>query len=213
VLKVNAIFHSIQGESTHAGRPCVFVRLAGCNLRCVYCDTQYAYDEGKSMSVARILEHVGQFGTKLVEITGGEPLVQEATPRLAQRLLDEGYEVLVETNGSLPIDLLPEPVVRIMDLRCPDSGCEDMNRWENLELLRSRDEVKFVISSTHDYEWAKEIIARYDLPSRAKVLLAVAHGVMSPETVAERILVDRLPVRLQLQLHKYIWPDREGARK
>jgi len=209
VLKVNEIFCSIQGESTHAGRPCTFIRLAGCNLRCMYCDTRYAYEKGRSMSVAQALDEVRDFGMKLVAVTGGEPLVQESTPGLVGRLLDQAYEVLVETNGSLPIDSLPAGAVRIMDIKCPDSGCSHMNRWENIELLGPNDEVKFVMSSVRDYEWAREVIARYDLASRANVLASVVHGVLAPDVIADRILADRLPVRLQLQLHKYIWPGGE----
>jgi 7-carboxy-7-deazaguanine synthase len=205
-LKVNEIFKSIQGESTYAGLPCSFVRLTGCNLRCNYCDTVYAFDKGIDMGLEEILSDMELMGCSLVEITGGEPLLQEGTGELVKELLGEGYKVLVETNGSLNIDVLPEGAIRVMDLKCPDSGMSERMDWKNIERLRSTDEVKFVLSSRRDYDWAKGIIDKYALREKAKVLMAVAFGKLEPRPLAYWMLQDGLEVRLQLQLHRYIWP-------
>jgi 7-carboxy-7-deazaguanine synthase len=205
-LKVNEIFKSIQGESTYAGMPCSFIRLTGCNLRCSYCDTTYAYEKGIDMGLEEILTDMELLGCGLVEITGGEPLLQEGAGELARALLGQGYKVLVETNGSLNIDVLPEGTVRIVDIKCPGSGMSERMDWRNVERLRATDEVKFVLSSREDYDWAKEIIDKYTLPKRAKVLLGVAFGRLEPRPLAEWILQDGLEARLQVQLHRYIWP-------
>jgi len=213
-LRVTEIFHSIQGESTWAGLPCVFVRLTGCNLRCAWCDTSYAFAGGTTMTLDAILAEVTAYKTKLVEITGGEPLAQQGCAALAQRLLAAGYTVLVETSGSLPIDTLPEDAIRIMDLKCPDSGECERNHWPNLEKLRpERDEVKFVIASRRDYEWSRDVVLKYTLLARCHaVLFSPVFGVVAPRDLAEWILADRLPVRLQLQVHKFIWaPDQRGV--
>ncbi len=211
-LKVNEIFRSIQGESSFAGLPCAFVRLAGCNLRCRYCDTKYAYEEGREMEVGEIVRAVGAFGCRLAEITGGEPLAQPAAPELATRLLEAGCQVLVETNGSLPIEILPKGAVRIVDVKCPGSGESDKVRWRNLELVGPEDEVKFVIGSREDYEWARDAVRRFGLEDRSRPLFSPVHGEMEPSRLAEWILGDGLRVRLQLQLHKYIWgADRRGV--
>lgn len=212
VLKVNEIFKSIQGESSHAGRPCTFVRLTGCNLRCAYCDTTYAYDEGREMSVEEVLSAVAAHQVHLVEITGGEPLLQAETPALAKALLDRGFAVLVETNGSKDISALPAGCVRIMDLKCPSSGMKDQNLWSNLEHLAPQDEVKFVMGSREDYEWAKHITISHDLAARVTVLFSTVFGTLGPQRLVEWVLRDGLPVRFQIQMQKYIWsPEKRGV--
>jgi len=212
-LRITEIFKSIQGESTWAGLPCVFVRTTGCNLRCAWCDTAYAYDGGTWMSIDDILRRVEEFDCELVEITGGEPLLQEGTPLLARRLRGAGHTVLVETNGSLPIEVLPEGIIRIMDLKCPDSGECGRNRGENVAQLRPGDEVKFVLASRGDYEWAREQIAACGLHQKVQaVLLSAAFGKLEPAKVVEWMLADKLPARFQLQLHKFIWkPEAKGV--
>jgi len=211
MIKVNEIFHSIQGESTHAGRPCTFVRLTYCNLRCTYCDTAYAFEEGTEMSVDSIISKVKQFGCKLVEVTGGEPLFQKETPELLKKLCNEGFEVLLETNGSLPIKDVDERVKIIMDLKTPSSGMADHNLFENINFLKANDEIKFVIGNKEDYEWAKRTLKKFNL-SGSNVLFATVFGKLEPKTLAEWILEDKLDVRLQLQIHKFIWePERRGV--
>lgn len=210
-LLVNEIFCSIQGESTHAGRRCAFIRLTGCNLSCSWCDTRYALDEsGRELSLDMIIEAVRPYEVDLVEITGGEPLLQAAMPDLAMRLTHEGYEVLVETNGSRDISLLPHPIKRIMDLKGPSSGEMGNNRLENLLYLRHGDEVKFVIADSNDYEWAKVTISGGDYPSSTvQTLFSPVQGRLEARQLAEWLIRDRLPVRLNLQVHKYIWPEIE----
>lgn len=210
-LRITEIFHSIQGESTWAGLPCVFIRLTGCNLRCVWCDTAYAFHGGKWMDFSTILSAVAAFETPLVEITGGEPLAQPACPALAAALLEQGYTVLIETSGSLPINTLPEEVIRIMDLKCPGSGECEKNHWPNIGYLRpDRDEVKFVIADRSDYEWARDSIETHRLETRCRaILFSPVTGSLEPAHLAQWILEDRLPVRLQLQLHKILWPGRD----
>ncbi len=212
-MKVCEIFRSIQGESTWAGLPCVFVRLSGCNLRCSYCDTSYAYNEGNEMSLGEIVRRVDEYNCSLVEITGGEPLMQPESTDLAQSLVDAGKTVLVETNGTLSIADLPDSVIRIMDIKCPGSEESDKVDWGNIDLLKTSDEVKFVISDRNDFEWAKKVVEQYDLTKRIRaVLLAPVFNMLDPELLAEWILADNLDVRMQLQLHKYIWsPDRRGV--
>lgn len=206
-LRVTEIYKSIQGESTWAGLPCTFVRLARCNLRCVWCDTTYSFYGGESMTIAAILDRCDALECKLVEITGGEPLAQKDCPVLAEALLERGHEVLVETSGSLPINVLPPAVVTIMDLKCPDSGECESNDWSNIDALKPRDEVKFVIASRRDYEWARDVVRRCDLPARCHaVLLSPAFGLIEPRLIVEWMLEDGLDARFQLQLHKYIWP-------
>ncbi|MBI4775074.1 MAG: radical SAM protein [Deltaproteobacteria bacterium] len=206
-LKVNEIFYSIQGESTYAGRPCVFVRLTGCNLRCSYCDTTYAYQDGDVWSLKDLLARVGSYSCGLVEITGGEPLLQDETPTLARRLLDAGYRVLVETNGSINIELLDQRCVRIVDFKCPSSGEADKADWDNWHRMGPEDQAKFVISNRTDYEFAVHALKRLcdNAGPRFPVLFSPVFGAMEPRTLAEWILEDSLPVRLQLQLHKLIW--------
>ena len=212
VLKVNEIFHSIQGESRHAGRPCAFVRLTACNLRCVWCDTAYAFEEGSDWTVGSICDRLQAYGTRYVLVTGGEPLLQPGVHDLIGELLDHGDEVAIETGGSLDLAPLDPRVMVVMDLKCPGSGMADRNRWENLARLKRADEVKFVIADRADYEWTRAVIRDRDLPRRCGVLLSPVHGAIDPRTLAGWILADALPVRLQLQIHKYIWPaDARGV--
>jgi 7-carboxy-7-deazaguanine synthase len=208
LLRVNEIFKSIQGESSYAGIPCVFVRLTGCNLRCSYCDTTYAYDEGTEMLACEILKTIKGYGCKNVCVTGGEPLLQSSVNKLINLLKKSHYKIFVETGGSINIDMLPKAVTRIMDIKCPDSGMDKEMDWGNIERLKARDEVKFIISSKKDYEWVKRITRKYKLTDRVQILFGVAYGRMKPKTLAGWILKDNLEVRFQLQLQKYIWPDK-----
>ena len=212
VLVINEIFHSIQGESSHMGRPCVFVRLTYCNIRCSYCDTEYAFYEGKEMSIDEILETVRRYECKLVEVTGGEPLFQENVHELMKRLCNEGFEVLLETGGSLDISCVDARVKRIVDFKCPSSKMMKKNLWENVNNLKAGDEVKFVISNREDYDWAKEIIQKHQIEKRCPILMSVVFGELEPIQLAEWILEDKLNVRYQLQMHKYIWsPETKGV--
>ena len=212
MIRVNEIFYSIQGESSYAGQPCVFVRLSGCNLRCIYCDTQYATNQSISISVNDIIERIIAFQCSLVEITGGEPLLQDETPELIRNLSDRGFKVLLETNGTQNIDLVQGNAVCIVDIKCPGSGESDKMDWDNIHRLRQQDEVKFVLMTPSDYEWAKQTIRQYSLTEKVKVLFSPVYDQMDPAALAEWILKDRLKVRLQLQLHKIIWPNQERGR-
>jgi len=205
-LFVNEIFLSIQGESSLAGRPCVFVRLSGCNLRCVWCDTAYAFHEGREMDVAEVLDRVRELRCGLVEVTGGEPLLQPGAIDLMERLLGGGYEVLLETGGSLPIDRVPVGVRRIVDVKCPGSGESGRNLWENLDRLREGDELKFVLADREDYLWARDQIRSRGLDRLAPVLFSPVQGTLDPGQMARWVLEDALPVRVQVQLHKVLWP-------
>ncbi len=211
-LKINEIFYSIQGESTFAGRPCVFVRLTYCNLRCTYCDTQYAFYEGQNMSVQDVLQRVQTYSCTLVEITGGEPLIQPAIYPLMRALADAHYEVLLETGGHMDISQVDPRVKRIVDVKCPSSGEADKMHWPNLEILTANDQVKFVIGDRQDFDYAVSIVQKYDLINRCPVLFSPIFGQLKNQTLAEWILQTHLPVRLQIQLHKYIWkPDQRGV--
>lgn len=223
-LRINEIFHSIQGEGTRAGVPCVFIRLTGCHLRCTYCDTEYAFFEGEWMTLAEVLDRVAAFACPTVEVTGGEPLLQPATIPLLNHLLDGCSDVLLETSGALSIREVDPRVVRIVDLKTPSSGESERNCWENIDLLTPRDEVKFVIGTREDYEWSRAILNRYDLARRCTVLfspvsphpdagnLMLAKGGLPAVDLAGWLLADRLPVRLGLQLHKFIWsPSARGV--
>lgn len=212
-LTINEIFFSIQGESTQAGRPCVFVRLTACDLRCSWCDTPYAFTEGRKASVAEVADEVGRYGCSLVEITGGEPLLQEDVYPLMQEFLARGCTVMLETGGHRSIARVPPSVVKIIDVKCPASGESHRTDWANLDALAPHDQVKFVVQDRGDYEFAKNTMDRFRLTSRCEaVLISPVHGVLDPRTLAGWILADRLPVRLQLQLHKYIWhPDTRGV--
>jgi len=205
-LRITEIFHSIQGESTQVGRPCSFVRLTGCNLRCVWCDTAYAFEGGEEMDPGEIVRRVLSHGTQLVLVTGGEPLAQEAVHSLMRELLDQGREVMIETGGSLDLSRVDPRVRIVMDLKCPGSGMEARNRWKNLEVLKPTDEIKFVLNDRRDYEWAREVIRERWLERRGPLLFSPVFGALDPRVLAEWILEDRLDVRLQLQIHKLIWP-------
>jgi 7-carboxy-7-deazaguanine synthase len=213
MLTVNEIFHSIQGESTRAGRPCVFVRLTACDLRCSWCDTPYAFHEGRKMSVDEVVAAVRQHGCPLVELTGGEPLLQDEVYPLMDRLLADGLTVMLETGGHRPITRVPAAVVKIVDVKCPGSGEAGRNDWDNLDRLAPHDEVKFVVQDRADYDFACDVIARHDLvPRTAAVLISPVHGVLEPRVLSEWMLADRSSARLQLQLHKYIWsPTTRGV--
>ena len=212
MLKVNEIYYSVQGESTSVGLPCVFVRLTYCNLRCTYCDTEYAFYEGKEKTVEEIIGEVKKFGCKLIEVTGGEPLFQEESFPLMKRLCDEGFDAMLETGGSLSIENVDERVKIIMDLKCPSSGMLKKNIYENVNYLKSSDELKFVIGNREDYDWAKGIIVKYDLMGKCSILFSVVFGELEPITLVNWILEDKLDVRFQLQMHKYIWhPETKGV--
>ena len=213
MLTVNEIFHSIQGESTHTGRRCVFVRLTACDLRCSWCDTPYAFTEGRKMSIDDIVAHVKSYDCPVVEITGGEPLLQKNVYPLMQRLLDDGFTVMLETGGHISVERVPERVIKIVDVKCPGSGESHRNDWSNLERVGATDEVKFVIKHREDYDFAREVIARHTLAGRVRaILFSPVHGELDPKRLAEWILSDRLDVRLQLQAHKYIWdPQTRGV--
>lgn len=213
VLTVNEIFHSIQGESTHAGRRCVFVRLTACDLRCTWCDTTYAFHEGRRMAIEDVLAEVDRYACDMVELTGGEPLLQKDVYPLMERLLACGKTVLVETGGHVTLAGVPPGVRTIMDVKCPGSGESHRMDWENLGRLDADDEVKFVIRDRHDYEYARDVLRRHALDAKvAAVLFSPVHGVLDPKTLSEWVLEDRLPVRVQLQVHKYIWsPDTRGV--
>ncbi len=213
MLTVNEVFHSVQGESSHAGLPCVFVRLTACDLRCAWCDTPYAFSEGRRREVADVVAEVASYGCRLVEVTGGEPLLQPDVYPLMQGLLEAGHDVLLETGGHISIEGVPAGVVRIMDVKCPGSGEAGKTSWANLALLGSRDEVKFVIGDRSDYDYAKAAMARGDWAIKvAAVLFSPVYGQLPPADLAAWVLADRLPVRVQLQVHKYIWePGTRGV--
>lgn len=211
-LIVNEIFHSIQGESSRAGLPCVFVRLTSCNLRCSYCDTTYAFSEGSPMSIEEILKRVESYACNLVEVTGGEPLLQEPVHELMTKLCDSGYDVLLETGGSLDVSKVDPRVCRIIDFKCPGSGMADRNFWDNVHHLRQTDEVKFVVGDKDDFDWAISRIHEYAIDHRAPVLVSPVHGLLRPIELADWILSSGMNLRMQLQLHKYIWhPEMRGV--
>lgn len=212
MLKVNEIFFSIQGESSMAGLPCIFVRLTYCNLRCSYCDTEYAFYEGSDYSIEGILSEIKKYDCRLVEITGGEPLLQSDVHALMSELCNRGYSVMLETGGSLPIKDVDNRVKIIMDLKCPSSNMSHKNLYENINYLKPTDEVKFVIGNREDYDWAKDITRKYSLADKCTVLFSTVFSELEPVQLAEWILQDNLKVRLQLQMHKYIWsPTKRGV--
>lgn len=211
-MRITEIFHSIQGESTYSGLPCVFVRTTGCNLRCVWCDTAYAFHGGQEMRLDEILAQVRGYHCKLVELTGGEPMLQKETPELARQLLHEGFTVLIETSGSLDLSPLDKRVIKIMDLKCPGSGEAERNYWPNLDILQPHDQIKFVIKDRRDYDWAVGIIRAHHLEERFPLLFSPVFNVMDYRQLAEWLLADRINARFQLQLHKHIWPpDMRGV--
>ena len=206
-MKISEIFTSIQGETSFVGLPFTFVRLTGCNLRCSYCDTQYAYEEGTEYSLDAVVAEVNKRAVSRAVITGGEPLLQDETYILCSRLLDAGFTVLLETNGSIVIKYVDQRVHRILDLKCPGSGMDKYMNLQNVDYLTVRDEIKFVISHREDFEWALEILKQHELQGRAHVLFSPVSDRLHPQELAEWILQEKLNVRLQLQIHRYIWPD------
>lgn len=204
MLRITEIFHSIQGESTHSGRPCVFVRLTGCNLRCRWCDSEYTFTGGEKMSLDDVLGRVRSYGCRLVEITGGEPLAQSESLALIERLCDDGLEVLIETSGSIDIAPVDRRAKIILDVKCPGSGEAEKNRWSNLDELRPDDEVKFVIADRADYDWSRRIIEEKKIDPQ-RIVFSPVWGELDLKPLAEWILADRIHVRLQTQLHKHIW--------
>jgi len=209
-LRISEIFYSLQGESTRSGLPTVFIRLTGCPLRCVWCDTAYAFNGGQKMSLDAILQQVKSFNTRYVTVTGGEPLAQPACLDLIRQLADEDYRVSLETSGALDISAVDERVVNVMDLKAPGSGEENKNRYQNIEFLKAQDEIKFVLANESDYQWAKARLEEFQLASRCQVLFSPVMGEMSPTWLADQILSDQLPVRFQIQLHKNLWADAQG---
>jgi 7-carboxy-7-deazaguanine synthase len=209
-MLITEIFKSIQGESSYAGLPCSFIRTTGCNLRCVWCDTEYAFYGGKQMTIAEILETIKPHQCDLVEITGGEPLLQADVPQLAEELIRTNHKVLIETGGARDVSVLPKKVVKIMDIKCPESGMMHEMNWSNLEKLMPHDEIKFVINSRNDYDWAAKVLYDYQLHKRNLVLFSPVYQKMQPAELAEWILQDNLPVRFQIQLHKSLWGETPG---
>ena len=211
-IKIHEIYRSVQGESTHVGRPCTFIRTSGCKLRCTWCDTAHAYHDGSWMDIDSIVNQVRELNVTLVEITGGEPMEQELISELMQDLLDEDFEVLLETGGHILCDKVPTKVRKIIDMKCPASKMDRKNNYGNLELLHSHDEVKFVIQDRNDFDWSVNLVERYDLSKRATVLFSPVHGLMSPSLLVEWILASGIDVRFQIQMHKVIWdPEARGV--
>ena len=211
-LKINEIYYSVQGESTHAGRPCIFIRLTYCNLRCSYCDTEYAFYDGKDMEITDIMSEIKRWDCNLVEVTGGEPLFQEECIDLLHELINSNYEVMLETGGSLSISDVPKKVVKIVDFKCPSSGMVKKNLWSIVDDLQAHDEVKFVIGNREDFDWAKDRITEYSLDKICTLLFSPTFGEIDPQQIVEWILAENLPVRMQLQMHKMIWsPEEKGV--
>ncbi len=209
-LRITEIFYSLQGESNTVGLPTVFVRLTGCPLRCGYCDTAYAFSGGEKKSLSDIITQVDSYQAKYITVTGGEPLAQPACLLLMSQLLDKDYIVSLETSGALDISGVDNRVVKVMDLKTPSSGELNKNRYENIQFLEAKDQLKFVIGTEEDYNWAKSMLLQYDLIQRCQVLFSPVMGQMSPTFLAEKILQDKLLVRFQIQLHKYLWDDAQG---
>lgn len=209
-LRITEIFHSLQGETSRAGLPTVFVRLTGCPLRCTWCDTPYSFTGGETLALTEVLARVAAYPTRHVCVTGGEPLAQKHCLALLRALADGGYDVSLETSGALDIGGVDPRVARVVDLKAPGSGEEARNRWENLDLLTPKDELKLVLADWEDYQWAKEQITRHRLPERCPVLISPVAGSISPQELADRIVKDGLPVRFQLQLHKVLWGNMQG---
>ena len=205
MLTVNEIFKSIQGESSFTGLPCIFIRLTGCNLRCTWCDTEYAFYEGKPKSVQDIMDAIEPLGVSLVEITGGEPLLQDEVYDLMNALLEKNFQVLVETGGGVSVEKVPERVIKILDVKCPGSGEASKNLWDNLDHLNPEDEVKFVLADRTDYEWSRKVLDRTHIHHKVKVLFSPVYDKLDLKELAAWVLEDNLPVRVQTQLHKVIW--------
>jgi 7-carboxy-7-deazaguanine synthase len=209
-LRISEIFYSLQGEANTVGLPTVFIRLTGCPLRCVYCDTAYAFTGGEKKTLLQILSHVDSYGAKYVTVTGGEPLAQAACLQLLEQLADRGYSVSLETSGALDVSKVDARVIKVMDLKTPSSGELAKNRYQNLSYLTAQDQLKFVIGTHEDYDWAKTMLMQYDLVNRCQILFSPVMGHISPTALADKILHDRLLVRFQIQLHKYLWNDAQG---
>ncbi len=209
-LRISEIFYSLQGESDTLGWPTIFIRLTGCPLRCLWCDTEYAFNGGQRRTLEQILHTVSQWKTPYVTVTGGEPLAQPGCLPLLAQLADRGYRVSLETSGALDISRVDSRVIKVMDLKAPGSGELERNRYENIDCLMSQDQVKFVIADEYDYDWSKQKLDQYQLASRCQVLFSPVMGKLSPTWLADRILEDQLPVRFQLQLHKILWDDAQG---
>ena len=211
-LKINEIYYSVQGESTHSGCPCIFIRLTYCNLRCSYCDTEYAFYDGKDKEITDIMSEIKRWDCNLVEVTGGEPLFQDECIDLLNELVNSNYEVMLETGGSLSISDVPKKVVKIVDFKCPSSGMVKKNLWSIVNDLQSHDEVKFVIGNREDFDWAKDRITEYSLDKICTLLFSPTFGEIDPQQIVEWILAENLPVRMQLQMHKMIWsPEEKGV--
>jgi 7-carboxy-7-deazaguanine synthase len=209
-LRITEIFYSLQGESNTVGLPTVFIRLTGCPLRCIYCDTAYAFTGGKKIAIDAVIAEAEQYGTRYITVTGGEPLAQPACLKLMTRLLDKGYIVSLETSGALDVSEVDPRVTKVMDLKTPGSGECSRNRYQNIDYLTVKDQVKFVIGNDDDYGWSKAVLTEYNLPDRCDILFSPVMGQQNPTELAEKILKDRLPVRFQLQLHKILWDDAQG---
>ena len=209
-LRITEIFYSLQGETSRVGLPTVFIRLTGCPLRCTYCDTAYAFTGGRNMSVEEILNQVAEYSPHYVTVTGGEPLAQKNSLPLLSALCDAGYQVSLETGGALDISEVDARVMRVVDIKTPASGESEKNRWGNMSLLTRHDEIKFVLCDEADYQWARQVMRQHHLPEKCPVLFSPVHGVLNATQLAEWILRDRLPVRLQLQLHKLLWNNLPG---
>ena len=211
-LKINEIFYSIQGESSYTGLPCIFIRLTYCNLRCSYCDTEYAFYDGKDISIDDILSEIKKYPTDLVMVTGGEPLIQDYCINLMEKLIAENYSVMLETSGSMKLNKVPKKVIKIVDFKCPSSDMMEKNDWQILSDIQKQDEIKFVIGNKKDYDWAKKMITKYKLNELCPVLFSPVYNVMSIQDLSEWILKDGIKVRLQSQLHKHIWgPETKGV--
>ena len=211
-LKINEIYYSLQGESTYSGCPCIFIRLTYCNLRCSYCDTEYAFYDGKDMEITDIMSEIKRWDCNLVEVTGGEPLFQNECIDLLNELVNSNYEVMLETGGSLSISDAPKKVVKIVDFKCPSSGMVKKNLWSIVDDLQAHDEVKFVIGNREDFDWAKDRITEYSLDKICTLLFSPTFGEIDPQQIVEWILAENLPVRMQLQMHKMIWsPEEKGV--
>ncbi|MFU8790037.1 MAG: 7-carboxy-7-deazaguanine synthase QueE [Methylobacter sp.] len=210
LLRITEIFYSLQGESNTVGLPTVFIRLTGCPLRCVYCDTAYAFSGGQKLSIDAVIAEAEQYGTRYITVTGGEPLAQPGCLELMTRLLDKGYRVSLETSGALDVSAVDPRVVKVMDLKTPSSGELSKNLYQNIGYLTSQDQVKFVIGDEQDYLWSKTVLTEYDLVNRCEILFSPVMGQQNPTALAEKILEDRLPVRFQIQLHKILWDDAQG---
>ena len=211
-LKINEIYFSVQGESSYSGLPCIFVRLTYCNLRCTYCDSEYSFYEGKKMKIVDILKEIKKYSCNLVEVTGGEPLLQKNCINLLNELVKNKYDVLLETSGSLSISDVPNKVINIIDFKCPSSKMDSKNMWDNINYLKKNDEIKFVIGDRNDYEWTKQKIKEFELNQICDILISPVYGQIEPKEIVNWILEDNLKVRFQIQMHKEIWPaDKKGV--